>query len=45
MQEFYDALRENDCDNNDIQIICDVFQKQRIKANLLHRLTDEKLKK
>jgi hypothetical protein len=45
MQEFYDALRDNDCDNEDIRIISDVFQKQRIKVKQLQRLTDEKLEK
>jgi hypothetical protein len=45
MEEFYDALRENDCDDEDVQIICDVCLKQRIKANVLHRLTDEDLEK
>jgi hypothetical protein len=44
MEEFFAALRARGCDDEDIGIISDVFQKQRIKVGVLHRLTDEKLK-
>ena len=45
MEEFYDALRSNGCDQDDLGIVQDVFMQQRIKVQVLERLTDEKLER
>jgi hypothetical protein len=44
MEEFYVALRAKGCDEEDICIITDLFQQQRVRVGVLCRLTDEILK-
>jgi hypothetical protein len=45
MNDFYDAWRSSGLDDEDILIIQKVFEKQRIKVNVLLSLTDEDLEK
>ena len=44
MNEFYEALHARGHNEEDIGIIKNTFDEQRIKVNVLSRLTDEDLK-
>jgi hypothetical protein len=44
MDKFYSALQKEDLDDVDITGVQNIFEKEKIKASTLPRLTNEKLK-